>query len=108
MANYARISIARSIVRWVHGVVIYCEFFVDLNHEKSPMRKKWNAMQFSIIGFLFGAGFSELAMIFRPHSIPSVHAPILTAVLGGVMGLIVFGGAAISHNRFESSMSKFD
>jgi hypothetical protein len=71
------------------------------------MTKKWNETRLAIIGFVLGAAVTGTEMLFYPHSILSSYTPITTAILGGLLGMVVLGGAAISHNRFAGSMSKF-
>jgi hypothetical protein len=68
---------------------------------------EWNVLYFGVIGFLLGAALTGVAMLSHPYSALSVHTPIAMAIFGGIMGAVVFGGAAISHNRFPGSMEKF-
>jgi hypothetical protein len=71
------------------------------------MSKKWNETRSAIIGFVLGAVFTGTQMLFNPASILSSHTPITMAIFGGLMGMVVFGAAAVSCNRFAGSMSKF-
>jgi hypothetical protein len=70
------------------------------------MAKPWNVSRLSGIGFLLGVIFSQTELFFYPQS-ASWHFPIVAGIFGGLMFALVFGGAALSHNRFPSSMSKF-
>jgi len=53
-----------------------------------------------------GVIFTQMELFFHAQSVAS-HFPIVAGILGGLMFAGVFGGAAISHNRFPNSMSKF-
>jgi hypothetical protein len=70
------------------------------------MTEKWSTVRLGAIGFFLGASFAGMLMLYRPES-ALAHAPIVVAILAGVMGVVVFGGAAISHNRFAATMAKF-
>jgi hypothetical protein len=70
------------------------------------MAKDWNVTRLGGIGFLLGAIFTQTELLFSPQSALS-RLPIVTAILGGLMVAVVFGFAAISHNRFARSMAKF-
>ena len=72
------------------------------------MKQGWNTGRFALAGLVLGATATQTEMLFHPTSILAVHAPILITILGGLLGTIVLGGAAISHNRFQDSMSKFN
>jgi hypothetical protein len=71
------------------------------------MAKRWDETRSAIIGFVLGAVFTGTKFLFSPASILSSHTPIAMAIFGGLMGMVVFGAAAISRNRFAGSMSKF-
>ena len=71
------------------------------------MRRKWNTARLSGFGFMLGALFMGLQTTFLHPDTALSHTPIAAAILGGLMGLVVFGGAAISRNRFARGMSKW-
>jgi hypothetical protein len=70
------------------------------------MAKDWNVTRLGGIGFLLGVIFVQTELFFYPQAALS-HYPIVAAILGGLMFAVVFGFAAISHNRFARSMTKF-
>jgi len=70
------------------------------------MAKPWNVGRLSGFGFLLGVIFTQMELFFHAQSVAS-HFPIVAGILGGLMFAGVFGGAAIRHNRFPNSMSKF-
>jgi hypothetical protein len=70
------------------------------------MAGKWNVARFAAIGFVLGAGYAIYRTSFlHPHALLSA-APIGFDAFAGLLGLVIFGGAAVSHNRFAESMPK--
>jgi len=69
------------------------------------MTRKWNVARFAAVGFVLGAAYMTVQTLFHPGSVMS-RMPMAMANFAGLMGLVVFGGAAISHNRFADSMPK--
>jgi hypothetical protein len=57
------------------------------------------------VGFLLGASYITVQTLFHPGSLMS-RVPIAMAIFAALMGLVVFGGAAISHYCFADSMPK--
>jgi hypothetical protein len=70
------------------------------------MTGKWNVARCSAVGFLLGAAYATYRIsLLRPDA-PISHMPLAFGIFGGLLGLVVFGGAAISHNRYADSMPK--
>jgi uncharacterized membrane protein YphA (DoxX/SURF4 family) len=69
------------------------------------MTSKWNVTRFATVGFLSGAGYTA-ARLWSLHPASLIFHEPLTAILGGLLGLVVFGAAAISRNHFADSMPK--
>jgi hypothetical protein len=69
------------------------------------MTSRWNVPRFAITGFLLGAGYTA-ARLWSVHSASLIFHEPLAAIWGGLIGLVVFGGAAISRNHFANSMPK--
>jgi hypothetical protein len=69
------------------------------------MTSKWNVAGFATAGFLLGAGYTA-ARLWSVHAASLMFREPLAAFLGGLIGLIVFGGAALSRNHFADSMPR--
>jgi hypothetical protein len=70
------------------------------------MTSKWNVARCSAVGFLLGAAYAIYRTSFlHPHALIS-QMPIGFDIFGGLLGLVIFGGAAVSHNRYAASMPK--
>jgi hypothetical protein len=67
--------------------------------------KKWNVSGFAVIGFVLGAGYAAYLTSYL-HSSAVISKPIVFDIFGGLLGLVVFGGAAIGHNRVAMSLPK--
>jgi hypothetical protein len=70
------------------------------------MTRKWNAARFATVGFLSGAAYTTVQTSLLHPDVLMSRKPIAAAIFGGLLGLVVFGGAAISRNRFTDSMPK--
>lgn len=68
---------------------------------------QWNVLRFGAGGFLLGAALTGAVMLAHPQSVLFNTAPIAAAIFGGLMGLVVLGGAAISRNQFSGAMARF-
>jgi hypothetical protein len=66
---------------------------------------RWNVARFATAGFLIGAGYTA-ARLWSVHPASLVFHEPLAAFLGGLIGLVVFGGAALSRNHFADSTPK--
>ena len=71
------------------------------------MKRKWNTARLSAFGFMLGALFMGLQTTLLHPDTALSHTPIAAAILGGILGVVVLGGAAISRNRFADSMSRW-
>ena len=69
------------------------------------MTSRWNVARFATAGFLTGAAYTA-ARLWSVHPASLIFQEPLAAFLGGLIGLAVFGGAAISRNHFADSMPK--
>jgi hypothetical protein len=68
--------------------------------------KKWNVLRFAAIGFVLGGAYATYLTSFLHSDARISHMPIVFDIFGGLLGLVVFGGAAIAHNRYADSVPK--
>jgi hypothetical protein len=61
----------------------------------------------SAFGSMLGALFMGLQTTFLHPDTALSHTPIAAAVLGGILDVVVLGGAATCRNRFARGMSKW-